>query len=379
MKILITGSNGFIGKNLVSQLKNIMTNKISHNVLSNIELLLVDVDTSDEQLDDFTKKCDVVVNLAGINRPLDEKEFMEGNCFFIEKLLSNLKKYNNTAPIITTSSIQAVLDNPYGQSKKAGEEILSDYGNSNNVDILIYRLPNVFGKWCRPNYNSVVATFCNNIANDIEISINDESTKLELVYVDDVVEQIINAISGNVKSTDIFYSIPRVFSVTLGEIANLLYSFKNSRKNLSIIDMSDAFTKSLYSTYLSYLPTNEFSYPLKMNIDDRGSFTEILKSNAFGQISVNITKPGITKGNHWHHTKNEKFLVVSGEGIIQFRNIFNNEVISYNVSANKMEVVDIPTGYTHNIKNSSNIDLVTIMWCNESFDPNNPDTYFEEV
>jgi len=290
-----------------------------------------------------------------------------------------MAKYNNNCPIMISSSIQAELDNPYGQSKKAGEDLLFNYSKETGAKVLVYRFPNVFGKWCRPNYNSVVATFCHNVAHDLPIQVNDPSVVMNLVYIDDVVSELINALNDNENKRGNYCEVPVVHTITLGEIVDLIYSFKNSREERSIPDMSNPFTKKLYSTYLSYLPKNQFSYELKMNVDHRGSFTEFIKTIERGQVSVNVSKPGITKGNHWHHTKNEKFLVVSGKGVIRFRKIDTDEVIEYFVSGEKLEVVDIPTGYTHNIENLGDTDMVTIMWANEPFDPNKPDTYYLEV
>lgn len=380
MKILITGAKGFVGKNLIYQLNNIKFGKVNNYDLSkDIDIYEYDIDTNPELLDLYTKDCDFICHLAGVNRPKDEKEFMEGNFGFTSILLESLNNNNNKAPILITSSTQAELDNPYGKSKKAGEDLIFNYGKENGVKTLVYRLPNVFGKWCRPNYNSAIATFCNNIANDIDIIVNDPSVVMNLVYVDDVVDEFINALSSNENKKDEYCYVPVVHTTKLGEIVDLLYSFKESRSNLSVPKLDNAFVKALYSTYLSYLPIDKFSYPLKMNIDDRGSFTEIIRTADRGQFSVNISKPHITKGNHWHNTKNEKFVVVSGNGLIQFRKIGSDEVIDYHVSGDKIEVVDIPTGYTHNIINEGETDLVTFMWCNESFDSNKPDTYFEEV
>ena len=306
---------------------------------------------------------------------------MEGNFGFTSLLLDKLKEKGNRAPVLITSSIQAALDNPYGKSKKAGEDLLFAYGKENDVKVFVYRLPNVFGKWCRPNYNSAVATFCHNIANDLPITVNDRSYLMNLVYIDDVVREFIMALSGaENRSEDGYCYVPTVHQVTLGEIADLLYSYRESRKTKQIPNLEEgSFAKKLYSTYLSYLPKETFSYPLEMHCDDRGSFTEMFRSPERGQVSINISKPGITKGNHWHHTKNEKFVVVSGRGVIRFRKIDEDEVIEYHVSGDKLEVVDIPVGYTHNIENLGETDMVTVMWCNEWFDPDKPDTYFLEV
>ncbi len=369
MKILITGSKGFVGRNLVAELHNRGFN----------DLLKYDIDSDPNLLDAYTQNCEFVFHLAGVNRPKEQSEFMEGNFGFTSTLLDSLKKHQNKAPILITSSTQATLDNPYGRSKKAGEDLLFQYGKENNVEVYIYRLPNVFGKWCRPNYNSAVATFCHNIANDIPIQVNDPNVTMNLVYIDDVVNSFIENLQKLGHNTKQFSTIDTVHTIQLGEIVDLIFSFKESRANLQVPDMSDAFTKKLYSTYLSYLPQHEFNYPLKMNVDERGSFTEFLKSKDRGQVSINISKPGITKGNHWHHTKNEKFLVVSGEGVIRFRKIDSEKVIEYFVSGEKLEVLDIPVGYTHNIENLGETDMVTVMWVNEIFDPNRPDTYFLEV
>ena len=380
MRLLITGAKGFVGKNLIAQLHHIKDGKAKKDGLtSELTLYEYDMDTNPELLDLYTKDCDFVFHLAGVNRPKDESEFMEGNYGFTSVLLESLKKNGNKAPVLITSSIQAALDNPYGRSKKAGEDLILDYGRANGVKTLVYRLPNVFGKWCRPNYNSAVATFCHNIANGLSIQINDPNTDMKLVYIDDVVEEFLCALSGQENREGDFCSVPVVHAVKLGEIADLLYSFRESRKTLSVPKLDNPFEKALYSTYLSYLPKDQFSYPLKMNIDERGSFTEIIRTPDRGQFSVNISKPGITKGNHWHHTKNEKFVVVSGKGLIRFRKIGGDEVIDYHVSGENIEVVDIPTGYTHSIVNEGETDLVTFMWCNECFDPDRPDTYFEEV
>lgn len=369
MKILITGSNGFVGKNLIAELKNRGYN----------DLLEYDINTSDELLDNYAQECEFVFHLAGVNRPQNESEFMEGNFGFTTILLEKLKKYNNKAPILISSSIQAKLDNPYGLSKKAGEDCIFEYSKQTGAQVYVYRLPNVFGKWCKPNYNSVVATFCNNIANDIPITVNGRETVMNLVYIDDVVDAFINAMQGKENKKDDYCFVPITHTTTLGEVVNFIISFKESRKTLNVPNVSNELEKKLYSTYLSYLPKDKFSYPLKMNVDDRGSFTEIIKTADRGQFSVNISKPGITKGNHWHHTKNEKFVVVSGKGLIQFRKIGTNEVIDYHVSGENIEVVDIPTGYTHNIINEGETDLVTFMWANETYNPDKPDTFFEKV
>ncbi len=380
MNILITGACGFVGKNLVQSLKNIRDGKDKTYDLSvDLNIFEYDIDSTPEELDEYCKKAEFVFNLAGVNRPQNQEEFMQGNFGFASTLLNTLKKHNNTCPVMLSSSIQAALDNPYGKSKKAGEDLFFEYSKETGAEVFVYRFPNVFGKWCRPNYNSAVATFCNNIAHDLPITVNDRSVNMQLVYIDDVVNELINALSGKSTKNGQYCEVPVVHRITLGEIVDLLYSFRESRDLRSVPDMSDEFTKKLYATYLSYLPEDKFSYELKMNCDDRGSFTEIIRTFDRGQFSVNISKPGITKGNHWHHTKNEKFVVVSGKGVIRFRKIGEGKVYEYFVSGDKIEVVDIPTGYTHNIENLGDTDMVTFMWCNECFDPNKPDTFFEEV
>ena len=380
MNILITGAKGFVGKNLVEALKNIRDGKDNtYNLTKDLNIFEYDIDTSKSLLDEYCKKADFVFNLAGVNRPKEEEEFMSGNFGFASELLDLLKKHNNKCPIMLSSSIQASLDNPYGRSKKAGEDLFFEYAKEVGAKVLIYRFPNVFGKWSRPNYNSAVATFCHNIAHDLPITVNDRSVMMNLVYIDDVVNELIMALINEENRDGDFCSVPVVHKITLGEIVDMLYSFKESRKTLGVADVSDAFTNKLYATYLSYLGENDFSYPLKMNCDDRGSFTEILRTANRGQFSVNISKPGITKGNHWHNTKNEKFVVVSGKGVIRFRKIGEEKVYEYYVSGDKIEVVDIPTGYTHNIENLGDTDMVTFMWANECFNPQKPDTFFEEV
>lgn len=369
MKILVTGASGFVGKNLIAELNN----------RGYKEIYKVTRETDKSLLEQYTKDCDFVFHLAGVNRPKEEKEFMEGNLGFTSELLDLLKKHNNKVPVLITSSIQADKDNPYGKSKKAGEDLMFDYSGQAGVKVLVYRLANLFGKWSRPNYNSAVSTFCYNIARDMEIQVNDPQANLSLCYIDDVVSEFINAMEGNPTKDEDFCKVNAIYNVKLGEVAELIKSFRDSRTDLFIPDMNDQFTKKLYSTYLSYLPEDKFSYELKMNVDNRGSFTEFVKSPERGQVSVNISKPGITKGNHWHNTKNEKFLVVSGKGLIKFRKIDSDDIIEYSVSGDKLEVVDIPTGYTHSIINVGDIDMVTIMWANETFDPENPDTYFLEV
>lgn len=369
MNVLVTGAKGFIGKNLVVALKSQKCTTVFEYGL----------DTDLALLDEYCKQADFVFHLAGVNRPKEQSEFIEGNLGFTSKLLETLEKHNNTCPVMISSSIQATLDNPYGQSKKAGEDLLFKYGQQTGAKVLVYRFPNVFGKWCRPNYNSAIATFCHNLARDLPITVNDPDVVLNLVYIDDVVNELINALEGKETRVGDFCEVREVYQKRLGDIVDLIYSFKNSREERSIPNMSDPFTKKLYSTYLSYLPKDKFSYELKMNVDNRGSFTEFIKTLDRGQISVNVSKPGVVKGNHWHRTKNEKFLVVSGKGVIRFRKIDEDEVIEYFVSGDKLEVVDIPVGYTHNIENLGDSDMVTIMWANEPFDPDNPDTYYLEV
>lgn len=371
MKILVTGAGGFIGKNLISALKQ----------RKNTEILSYDLDSPAESLEDYCRQCDFVYNLAGINRPEKIEEFMEGNFGFASALVELLKKAGNTCPVVNSSSIQAALENPYGQSKKAGEDMLFAYGKESGAEVYIYRFPNVFGKWCRPNYNSAVATFCHNIANDLSICVNDRSTMMHLVYIDDVVEELLQALDGHPHvNSDGYCFVPAVYEVTLGEIVNLLYGFKESRRNLMLPDMTEgSFVKKLYSTYLSYLPKEKFAYPLVVHEDVRGSFAEILKSADRGQVSVNVAKPGVEKGNHWHHTKNEKFVVVSGKACVRFRQYGGTEIIEYHVSGNELTILDIPTGYVHSILNEGDTDLVTLMWCNECYNPGKPDTFAENV
>ena len=398
MKILITGAKGFVGKNLVENLKNIKEGKNRTRDLKIDEIFEYDIDTDLSLLDGFCKEADFVFNLAGVNRPKDQSEFMEGNFGFASTLLETLKKYQNNCPVMLSSSIQATLigrygESDYGKSKLAGEELFFNYSKETEAKVLIYRFPNLFGKWCRPNYNSAVATFCNNIANDLPIQINDRNTKLELLYIDDLVEEMLDALEGKehhcefdglnvVEKQDGRYCfVPTTHQVTLGEIVDLLYSFNNQPKTLVVSEIpNNSFAKKLYSTYLSYLPKEKVAFPLKMNVDGRGSFTELLKSEKCGQVSINISKPGITKGQHWHNTKWEFFIVVAGHGLIQERKIGTDEVIEFEVSGDKIEAIHMLPGYTHNIINLSETEnLVTVMWANESFDPNKPDTFFEEV
>lgn len=376
MKVLITGSEGFIAKNLKANLKYI----------EGIDIFEIDKEKNSDKLDEYIKNCDFVFHLAGVNRPENTEEFKKGNSDFTKVLFSALEKYQSKAPVVLTSSIQAELDNPYGVSKRAAEIAAQTYASRTNSKVYIYRLSNVFGKWCRPNYNSVVATFCYNISREIEIHIDNRDTELKLVYIDDIVKEFINLLKSHFDGTfefipyteNGFYAIPKYYKVTLGEVADMLYNFKSESDNLKVVNQTE-FSKKLYATYLSYLPTDKFAYDLKMNEDNRGSFTEILKTENFGQVSVNVSKPGITKGQHWHNTKNEKFVVVKGTGIIRFRNINSQEVTEYKVSDKKLTVVSIPCGYTHNIENIGNDDMITVMWANECYDPNNPDTYYLEV
>jgi len=368
MNILITGAKGFIGKNVVAE----MSDKYN--------LLKYDINNTYEELIHYIIQADFIFHLAGINRPLNEKEFETGNKGFTEQIIDLIKQNNKNIPLLITSSIHAEKDNAYGRSKKAAEDALFAYAKETGNKVYIYRLPNVFGKWCRPNYNSAVATFCYNISHNLPIQVNDPEYLLPLVYIDDILNEMKQAIKNNPNiNEDGYCYIPITHTIKLQELVDMIYSFKESRNNLNIPNMSNELEKKMYATYISYLEKDDFKYPLKMNIDNRGSFTEFIKTINNGQVSVNISKPGITKGNHWHHTKNEKFLVVSGKGIIQFRNINEEDVIEYFVSGDKLEVVDIPTGYTHNIINIGDTDMVTIMWANECFDPNNPDTYYEEV
>lgn len=399
MKILVTGSAGFVGKNLVETLKNIKENKDRTRPNLHIEdIYEFDIDTNIELLDEYCKKCDFVFNLAGVNRPKNNEEFMKGNFGFASMLLDTLKKYQNNCPIMLSSSIQATLigrygESDYGKSKLAGEELFFNYGKEVNAKVLVYRFPNLFGKWCRPNYNSVVATFCNNIANDLDIQVNDRTTQLEMLYIDDLVQEMLDALEGKEhhcsfeglttipdQKGDYCY-VPTTHNVTLGEIVDLLYEFKQQPQSLVMPSIpNNSFAKKLYSTYLSYLPKEKVSFPLKMNIDQRGSFTELLKTKSHGQFSVNISKPGITKGQHWHHSKWEFFIVVSGHGLIQERKIGTDEIIEFEVTGENIQAIHMLPGYTHNIINLSDIDdLVTLMWANEEFDAQHPDTYFEEV
>ena len=398
MNILITGANGFVGKNLTEALKNIKDGKDrTHPEIKVDELYLYDIDTDPALLDEYCKNAGFVFNLAGVNRPQNPEEFMEGNFGFASTLLDTLKKYNNKCPVMVSSSIQATCigryDSDYGRSKKAGENLVFAYGEETGAKVLVYRFPNLFGKWCRPNYNSAVATFCNNIANDLEITVNDPSVQLELLYIDDLVGEMFLALEGKEHHCEFdgidavltengkFCAATTTHKVTLGEIVELLDSFKNQPETLLMPEIpNNSFAKKLYSTYLSYLPKDKAIFDLKMNCDDRGSFTELLKTEKCGQFSVNISKPGITKGQHWHNTKWEFFIVVSGHGLIQMRKIGSDEVLNYEVSGEKIQAIHMLPGYTHNIINLSETEeLVTVMWANEQFDPSHPDTFFEPV
>ena len=386
MNILITGAAGFVGKNLTAALKNIKDGKDrTHPEVIVDELYLYDVDSSVELLETACEKADFVFHMAGVNRPKDPADFMAGNFGFTSTLLDTLKKYRNTCPVMLSSSIQATLEgrynNDYGRSKKAGEECLFAYGKETGAKVLVYRFPNLFGKWCRPNYNSAVATFCHNLANDLPITVNDPAIELELLYIDDLVEEMLAALAGKEHKDGAYCRVPTTHKVTLGEIVSLLESFKSQPTTLMMPAIpADSFAKKLYSTYLSYLPAEKAAFPLHMNEDARGSFTELLKTPSHGQFSVNVSKPGITKGQHWHNTKWELFIVVSGKGLIQQRKIGTDEVLNFYVDGEHITAVHMLPGYTHNIINLSETEnLVTLMWANECFDPEKPDTFFEVV
>ena len=398
MKILVTGAKGFVGKNLVCALENIRDGKDKTRPAISIEKIYAyDIDSSEELLCEACRECDFVFNLAGVNRPQNPEEFMQGNFGFASKLFETLKANNNTSPVMISSSIQATCigryDSDYGRSKRAGEDLAFEYAKETGAKVLVYRFPNLFGKWCRPNYNSAVATFCNNIANDLPITVNDPAVKLELLYIDDLVYEMMDALCGLEHRCEFdgidtvlcdggkFCAAPITHKVTLGEIVELLSAFRAQSETLLMPEIPvGSFAKKLYSTYLSYLPKEKTAFPLKMNIDARGSFTELLKTEKCGQFSVNISKPGITKGQHWHNTKWEFFIVVSGKGLIQQRKIGSDEVLNFEVSGEKIEAIHMLPGYTHNIINLSDTeDLVTLMWANECFDPSRPDTFFEVV
>ena len=398
MNILVTGAKGFVGRNLCENLKNIRDGKDRTRSFSVENVFEYDIDSCIEELEEYCSKADFIFNLAGVNRPKDNSEFMSGNFGFASTLLDTLKKHNNQSPVMLSSSIQATLigrygESDYGKSKLAGENLFFDYGKETGAKVLVYRFPNLFGKWCRPNYNSAVATFCNNIANDLPIQVNDRNTELVLLYIDDLIEEMMAALSGNEhhceydglnpveKSAGKYCYVPVTHKVTLGQIVDTLESFKNQPQTLVMPEIPfNSFTKKLYSTYLSYLPKEKVAFPLKMNCDDRGSFTELLKTANCGQFSVNISKPGITKGEHWHNTKWEFFIVVSGHALIQERKIGTEEVIEFDVSGDNIQAVHMLPGYTHNIINLSQTEnLVTVMWANEQFDKNHPDTFGEKV
>lgn len=399
MKVLVTGAKGFVGKNLCAQLNNVKEDKARYyGDLTISEVYEYDIDSTQKELDKWCVDCDFVFNLAGVNRPQNTEDFMQGNFGFASILLETLKAHKNTCPVMLSSSIQATRDgrfgtSEYGKSKKAGEELFFDYGKVTGAKVLVYRFPNLYGKWCRPNYNSVVATFCNNIANDLPIQVNDPNIDMELLYIDDLVEEMIDALKGNehhcefdgvdtvMQADGRYCAVPITHHVKLGEIVDLLYKFAEMPKTLMIHEIPvDSFAKRLYSTYLSYLPKEKAIFDLKMNVDARGSFTELVHTPKCGQVSINISKPGITKGQHWHHTKWEQFIVVYGHGLIQLRKEGTDEVLNYEVSGEKIQSVIMLPGYTHNIINlSESENLITVMYCNEIFDPNHPDTYFDPV
>ena len=398
MRILITGANGFVGKNLCASLESIRSGKDRTRPELNVdELYRYDIDTDPALLDEYCAKADFVFHLAGVNRPTDPADFMRGNFGFTSELLETLKKHGNKCPVMISSSIQATCigryDSDYGRSKKAGEELVFAYGEETGAKVLVYRFPNLFGKWCRPNYNSAVATFCHNIANNLPITVSDPAVRLELLYIDDLVCEMLDALEGRehrcrfdgidtlLCEDGAYCAVPVTHKVTLGEIVELLEGFRAQAETLVMPEIPyGSFAKKLYSTYLSYLPKEKVSFPLKMNEDARGSFTELLKTEKCGQFSVNISKPGITKGQHWHHTKWEFFIVVSGHGLIQMRRIGSDEILEFEVSGDKIEAVHMLPGYTHNIINLSETEnLVTLMWANEQFDPNHPDTFGEAV
>ena len=399
MKILVTGAKGFVGKNLCAALKNLKDGKDkTRSTLSIEEIFEYDIDSNPADLETYCQQADFVFNLAGVNRPQTQEEFMQGNFGFASTLLNRLKKYDNKCPVMLSSSIQATLigryaQGEYGKSKKAGEELFFDYESNGGGQACVYRFPNLFGKWCRPNYNSAVATFCNNIANDLPITVNDRMIELELLYIDDLVTEMLDLLEGKGHRCDYdglmpvesesgrYYFAPITHKVTLGEIVDLLQKFREQSQTLIIPEIPNgSFAKKLYSTYLSYLPKEKVAFDLKMNVDARGSFTELLKTEKCGQVSINISKPGITKGQHWHNTKWEFFIVVAGKGLIQQRKIGTDEVLNFEVSGDKMQAVHMLPGYTHNIINLSETEnLVTVMWANEQFDPKHPDTFFEIV
>lgn len=383
MKILVTGSNGFVGKNLIETLKTIRDGKCNiYDISNNIDIYEYDIDNSLDELKSYTEDCDIVFHLAGINRPQNTDEFYSGNYGFTETLCNYLKENQNKCPMIVSSSIQADKDNDYGKSKKMSEDYLLNFGKENGNKIYIYRFANLFGKWCRPNYNSVVATWCYNIAHDLDIQINNPDAIVPLCYIDDVVDELIHVLMGHPSmKVGHYYVVEPIYEITLKKLSELLYMYHNQSKTLIMPEIPNhSLEKKLYSTYLSYLPKEKISFPLKMNIDARGSFTELMKTEKCGQFSVNISKPGITKGQHWHHSKWEFFIVVSGHGLIQERRIGTDEVIEFEVSGDKIEAIHMLPGYTHNIINLSETEnLVTVMWANEQFDSSRPDTYYEKI
>ncbi len=368
-KVLVTGARGFVGKNLLAALGQD----------DDIEVLTFTGSSDPSELPLLCSQADFVYHLAGVNRPRDPGDFYTGNTGLTAEIITQMEQGGRAVPILLCSSTQAAFDNPYGLSKRQAEELVFAYGRRQAVPVYVYRLPNVFGKWCRPNYNSVVATFCHNIARGVPVTISDPSVTMTLAYIDDVVAAFVAAVDNRATVRDGFAVVEPLHTIKLGYIAHLLQGFKATRGDLALPDLTEPLTQKLYSTYLSYLPDNDFSYRLKMNVDQRGSFTEFIRTADRGQVSVNISKPGVTKGNHWHHSKNEKFLVVSGAGVVRLRKIGENKVVEYPVSGEELEVIDIPPGYTHNISNTGVTDMVTVMWVSEAFDPEMPDTYFEKV
>lgn len=368
MKVLITGANGFVGKNLVSHL----------SLNKDIEIFKYDLDSTEEDLNKYTKECEFVFHLAGVNRPEKQEDFMKGNFGFTSILLNKLKENNNKAPIMISSSIQAELDNDYGKSKKAGEDLIFNYGKENNIKVYVYRFPNLFGKWCRPNYNSVIATFCNNIANNSEITVNDENKELTLAYIDDVCVEITKCLEDNPTKNGDFCKVPVTYTRTLGYIANLIKSFKENSRKIMVPSTGDEFTKKLYATYISYVPLNEMVVDLEEHRDNRGVFCELVRTKECGQVSVSTTNPNIVRGGHYHHTKMERFIVVKGKAKIEFEHVLTHEKIEFEVSGEKLQYVTIPVGYQHRINNIGNDELVLILWANELFDPEKSDTYTME-
>jgi len=380
MNILVTGAKGFVGKNLCAELYNIAEGRRRVSPIEPpVSVFEYDIDSDPDELSRFCREADFVVNLAGVNRPKEAAEFMQGNFGFADTLLNLLEESGNNCPVLLSSSIQAALDNPYGESKRAGERRFFEHGERTAAPVYVYRFPNVFGKWCRPNYNSAIATFCHNTANGLPIKVNDPSVMLNLVYVDDVVEEIIRAIGGSPTRDGEFCRVPIAYQKPLGEVAETIAAFPAQRAGLTVPEVSDGFIKKLYSTYLSYVPANEAAVKCDTKRDERGSFTELLRTESMGQVSVNVCRPGYTKGNHWHHTKTERFIVVSGSGVIRQRRIGTSEVTEIPVSGEDMASVDMLPGYTHSIENTGESDLVFIIWANERFDPERPDTFFEKV